>query len=130
MVRRGWVADAEEDRLHGRDQTGEEMPDWVADKKRRAEKIRNAKAELEAEAKAAAEAKLKAATEAQQKREAEGRKKSGRKAAPPATEPNHRDQSRPQARAAIGGLRLLLGGQSRGAGEPQHRWLCGDRPSP
>src|SRR5271170_5901502 len=51
------AADAEEDKLHGRDQTGEEMPDWVADKKRRAEKIRNAKAELEAEAKAAAEAK-------------------------------------------------------------------------
>jgi hypothetical protein len=54
------AADAEEDQLHGRDQTGEKMPDWVADKKRRAEKIRNAKAELEAEAKAAAEAKLKA----------------------------------------------------------------------
>jgi site-specific recombinase XerD len=35
-----------------------------------------------------------------------------------------------QARAAVGGLRLLLRGQSRGAGEPQHRWLCGDRPSP
>jgi hypothetical protein len=50
--------------LHGRDQTGEEMPDWVADKKRRAEKIRNAKAELAAEAKAAAEAKLKAEAEA------------------------------------------------------------------
>src|SRR5580658_1895486 len=58
------AADAEEDHLHGRDQTGEKMPDWVADKKRRAEKIRNAKAELEAEAKAAAEAKLKAEAEA------------------------------------------------------------------
>src|SRR5665811_282469 len=52
------AADAEEDKLHGRDKTGEEMPDWVADKKRRAERIRQAKAELEAEAKAAAEAKL------------------------------------------------------------------------
>jgi hypothetical protein len=30
------------------------MPDWVADKQRRLEKIRKAKAELEAEAKAAA----------------------------------------------------------------------------
>src|SRR5580692_11752311 len=39
------AADAEEDQLHGRDQTGEKMPDWVADKKRRAEKIRNAKGE-------------------------------------------------------------------------------------
>jgi hypothetical protein len=31
---------------------GEELPDWIADKKRRAERIREAKAELEAEAKA------------------------------------------------------------------------------
>jgi transposase len=76
------AADAEEDQLHGRDQTGEKMPDWVADKKRRAEKIRNAKAELEAEAKAAAEAELKAEAEAAEKREAEGRRKPGPKARP------------------------------------------------
>jgi hypothetical protein len=53
-----WLAvaeatDAEEDKRYGGDKTGEEMPDWVADKKRRAERIRQAKAELEAEAKAA-----------------------------------------------------------------------------
>src|SRR5271170_3422558 len=47
------AADAEEDKLHGRDKTGDEMPGWVADKKRRAERIRKAKAELEAEAKGA-----------------------------------------------------------------------------
>src|SRR5450755_3516803 len=64
MEKRATEPEAEEDQLHGRDQTGEEMPDWVADKKRRAEKIRNAKAELESEAKAAAEAKLKAEAEA------------------------------------------------------------------
>jgi hypothetical protein len=58
------AADAEEDKLHGRDKTGDEMPEWVADKKRRAETIRKAKAELEEEAKAAAEAKLKAEAEA------------------------------------------------------------------
>jgi hypothetical protein len=81
------AADAEEDKLHGRDQTGEEMPDWVADKKRRAEKIRNAKAELEAEAKAAAEAKPKAEAEAAEKREAEGRRKRG-----PTTEPDAKAQ--------------------------------------
>jgi hypothetical protein len=28
------AADAEEDKLHGRDKTGEEMPAWVADKQR------------------------------------------------------------------------------------------------
>jgi transposase len=81
------AADAAEDKLHGHDKTGEEMPDWVADKKRRAEKIRQAKAELEAEAKAAAEAKLKAAAEAEAKCPAEGRRKGGRQAAPPAIEP-------------------------------------------
>jgi len=86
------AADADEDKLHGHDKTGEEMPDWVADKKRRAEKIRQAKAELEAEAKAAAEAKLQAAAEAEAKREAEGRRKGGRKAAPPSTEPEPKAQ--------------------------------------
>jgi transposase len=86
------AADAKEDKLHGRDNTGDEMPEWVADKKRRAERIRQAKAELEAEAKAAAEAKLKAAAEAAEKREAEGRRKGGRKAAPPSTEPDAKAQ--------------------------------------
>jgi len=86
------AADAKEDKLHGRDKTGDEMPEWVADKKRRAERIRQAKAELEAEAKAAAEAKLKAAAEAAEKREAEGRRKGGRKAAPPSTEPDAKVQ--------------------------------------
>jgi hypothetical protein len=85
------AADAEEDKLHGRDKTGDEMPEWVADKKRRAETIRKAKAELEEEAKAA-EAKLKAEAEAQEKREAEGRRKPGPKAAPPSTEPDAKAQ--------------------------------------
>src|SRR2546428_9192676 len=82
------AADAEEDKLHGRDKTGDEMPEWVAAKKRRAERTRKAKAELEAEAKAAAEAKLKAAAEVEEKREAEGRRKGGLKAAPPSSEPD------------------------------------------
>ena len=47
------AADAEEDRLYGH-KRGNEMPAWVADKEKRLEKIRQAKAELEAEAKAAA----------------------------------------------------------------------------
>ena len=86
------ATDAEEDKRYGADKTGEEMPDWVADKKRRAERIRQAKAELEAEAKASAEAKLKAAAEEQQQREAEGRKKPGRPAAPPSTTPDPKAQ--------------------------------------
>lgn len=86
------ATDSEEDKLYGADQSGAEMPDWVADKKRRAERIRQAKAELEADAKALAEAKLKAAAAAQQQREAEGRKKSGRPAAPPSTTPEPKAQ--------------------------------------
>ena len=86
------AAGAEEDKLYGRDKTGEEMPDWVADKKRRAEAIRAAKAELEAEAEAAAEAKAKEEAAAEQKRQAEGRKKPGPKAAPPSGEPDPKAQ--------------------------------------
>lgn len=43
--------DREEDELYGADKRGDELPDWVADKQKRLEKIRQAKAELEAEAK-------------------------------------------------------------------------------
>jgi Transposase domain (DUF772)/Transposase DDE domain len=86
------AADAEEDKLHGRDKTGEEMPKWVADKQKRAQRIRQAKAELEAEAKAAAEAKLTAEAEAEKKRQAEGRKKPGKPAAPPSSEPDPKAQ--------------------------------------
>jgi len=46
------AADAAEDAQHGADRRGCEMPDWMADKQRRLERIRAAKAQLEAEAKA------------------------------------------------------------------------------
>lgn len=45
--------DEEEDRRHGGRRRGDELPQWVADKERRIEKIREAKAALEAEARAA-----------------------------------------------------------------------------
>ena len=86
------AADAEEDKLHGRDKSGDEMPNWVADKQRRAAKIRQAKAELEAEAKAEAEAKLKEQAAEDEKRQAEGRCKGGRKAAPPSATPDAKAQ--------------------------------------
>ena len=86
------AVDAEEDKLYGRDKRGDELPDWVADKQKRAEKIRAAKAELEAEAKAAAEAEARARAEAEAKRQAEGRKKPGKPAAPPSPEPDPKAQ--------------------------------------
>ena len=79
----GWMdaaaaTDGSEDAAFGRDNSGDEMPNSVADKKRRTEKIRTAKAELEAEA--------------EKKREAEGRKKRGRPAAPPSEDPDPKAQ--------------------------------------
>lgn len=85
------AADAEEDKLYG-DKRGDEMPDWVADKQKRLEKIREAKAALEAEAKAAAEAECKTRAEAEDKRQAEGRKKTGKPPAPPKAEPDGKAQ--------------------------------------
>jgi transposase len=85
------AADAEEDRLYG-DKRGDEMPDWVADKQKRLEKIRQAKAALEAEAKAAAAEEERRRKQAEQKRLAEDRKKSGRTPAPPKTQPDGKTQ--------------------------------------
>jgi transposase len=50
-------ADAAEDAALGADRRGDEMPGWMRDKQRRLERIRAAKAELEAEARAAEAAK-------------------------------------------------------------------------
>jgi transposase len=85
------AADAEEDRLYG-EARGEEMPDWVADKQKRLEKIRQAKAELEAEAEAAAAQEQRRRDQAEDKRLAEGRKKNGRTPAPPKREPDGKRQ--------------------------------------
>ena len=85
------AADAEEDKRYG-DKRGDELPDWVADKQRRLEKIRQAKAELEADAKALAEEEERRRAAAEEKRLAEGRKKSGRTPAPPKPEPDGKAQ--------------------------------------
>jgi transposase len=87
----GWLtaaeaADREEDKLYG-DRRGDELPDWVADKQKRLEKIRQAKAELEAEAKAAAEEERRRRQKADEERQAAGRTRSGPPPAPPSDEP-------------------------------------------
>ena len=48
---RAEATDAEEDGAYGADRRGDELPDWVANKQARLERIREAKATLEAEAK-------------------------------------------------------------------------------
>jgi transposase len=97
------AADAEEDRLYG-NKRGDEMPDWVADKEKRLQKIREAKAELEAEAKAAAEAEQRRRQEAEEQRKAQGRKKTGKTPAPPKEEPEGKTQRNftdPQSRILL-----------------------------
>ena len=86
------AADAEEDRAFGKDKRGDELPDWVTDKHKRLEKIRAAKAALEAEAEAAAEEKARAQAEAEAKYKAAGRKKPGKKPRPPRREPDGKAQ--------------------------------------
>jgi hypothetical protein len=85
------AADRQEDKLYG-EARGDELPDWVGDKEKRLEKIREAKTALEVEAKAAAEAQSKARAEADARRKAEGRKKTGKPPAPPKTEPDGKAQ--------------------------------------
>lgn len=55
--RKGEQIDAAEDEEYGVDRRGDELPEWVTDKTKRLQKLREAKAELEAEAKARAEEK-------------------------------------------------------------------------
>ena len=85
------AADREEDKRLG-DKRGDEMPTWVANKQQRLEKLRAAKAELEAEAKAAAEQEARRRAEAERQRLAESRKKNGRTPAPPSPEPDGKAQ--------------------------------------
>src|SRR5258705_7140520 len=77
----GWMKkaaaqDAAEDRQHGGDRRGDELPDWVANKERRVGKNRQAKAALGGEAQAAARGPGGG-------RESEAAAKRGRKRRPP-----------------------------------------------
>lgn len=88
----GWFAkaeaiDAQEDAAYGPDRRGDELPDWVKDKQKRLEKIREAKAALEAEARTAAEQRKAGNEEKNDKK-----RKGGRKPKTPPGVPKDRDQ--------------------------------------
>jgi transposase len=90
-----WLAqaaqtDKAEDRQFGAAKRGDEMPDWMANKEKRLEKIRAAKAALEAEAKADAQAK--AASKPDNEGCGEGKAKPGRKPKPVTAEPDKKAQ--------------------------------------
>jgi hypothetical protein len=71
--------DREEDRLYGKGRTGDELPAWTRDKAKRAQKVREAKAALEAEAKAAA-AEQKGTQEGAQEKKPARRERARRRA--------------------------------------------------
>jgi transposase len=86
----GWMAQAEqadvaEDQQFGEKRRGDELPAWVANKQRRLDKIRQAKAALEAEARAAAAAKRGDDDDGSQQRP-------GRQSEPPAARPADKAQ--------------------------------------
>ena len=86
------AADAADDAEFGRDRRGDELPDWVADKKARIAKIQAAQAELESEAKAMADEERRRRAEADAKREVEGRKRTGKPPAPVSDAPDPKAQ--------------------------------------
>ncbi|MGY4362848.1 hypothetical protein ACVWZR_002028 [Bradyrhizobium sp. i1.3.1] len=84
-------ADRAEDRQLGASKRGDEMPEWMANKEKRLEKIRTAKAALEAEAKA--KAKAKAASKPGDDGSGDGGKgRPGRKSKPVTAEPSDKAQ--------------------------------------
>jgi transposase len=88
-----WLAqaaqtDKAEDRQLGASKRGDEMPEWMANKEKRLEKIRTAKAALESEAKA--KAKAKAASKPDDGSGGTGRP--GRKSKPVTAEPSDKAQ--------------------------------------
>lgn len=90
--------DAEEDALYGKGKRGDELPAELSRRESRLEKIREAKAALEAQAKAAAEAKAaeaKAKLEERARKEAETGNKPGGK---PPTVPNP-EEAKPEPKA-------------------------------
>ncbi|MGY4498401.1 hypothetical protein ACVWYH_002332 [Bradyrhizobium sp. GM24.11] len=93
-----WFAEAAqtdkaEDRQFGASKRGDEMPDWMANKEKRLEKIRAAKAALEAEAEAKAAADAKAAAKPDDEGSSDGGKaKPGRKTKPVTAEPSDKAQ--------------------------------------
>ena len=106
------AADAEEDARLGAAR-GDEMPEWVKDKTRRLEKIREAKAALEAEAKAA-----QAAKDAAQAASGKPPRKGGRKPKTPPGTPEDKAQRNftdPQSRIMKGKDGFLQGYNAQAA---------------
>ncbi len=125
----GWMKkaaaqDAAEDRQHGGDRRGDELPDWVANKERRLAKIREAKAALEAEAQAAAGQGAGEDSEAAAKR--------GRKCPPPSGVPEdnaQRNFTDPESRIMKTKDGFIQGYNAQAAVDAEHQIMTRSRPT-
>ena len=109
LLRRAQAADEEEDRRYGKDKRGDELPEELAFREGRLEKIREAMAALEAEAQAAAE-----------RAEAEGRKHPGvpdDKSQRNFTDAESRIMPGPRREGLPAGVQLPGGGGQRSPGD-------------
>jgi transposase len=88
VLREGVAVDEEEDRLFGRNNRGDELPEGFRTKRERLERLRKAKAELEEEARRRAEAQTRKAEARKEKERKLGRKLPGRKPKAPASGPD------------------------------------------
>ena len=118
-LREAEAVDAREDQAHGEASRGDELPEWVADKSRRLEKIREAKAALEREAKAEAQAK------GHDPDDDEGdRPRRGRKPKTPRGTPKDKDQRNftdPESRIMKSGDGFIQGYNAQAAVDAEHQ---------
>jgi transposase len=118
-LREAEAVDRREDQAYGEARRGDELPEWVADKQRRLEKIREARAALEREAEAAARAKGRYPDDEEGSRPRRGRKPK----TPPGT-PKDKDQRNftdPESRIMKTGDGFIQGYNAQAAVDADHQ---------
>ena len=118
-LREAEAVDRREDQAYGEARRGDELPEWVADKQRRLEKIREARAALEREAEAAARAKGGYPDDDEGSRPRRGRKPK----TPPGT-PKDKDQRNftdPESRIMKTGDGFIQGYNAQAAVDADHQ---------
>jgi hypothetical protein len=128
----GWMAQAEaadaaEDAEHGPDRRGDETPDWMANKQRRLERIRAARAQLEAEAKAGPDAYDPDGPGPSSGMQERGERKSGPADAPPAKA--QRNFTDPDSRIMPSGGGFIAGYNGQIAVDAAHQIITAHRVS-
>ncbi len=123
-------ADAAEDAEHGPDRRGDETPGWMADKQQRLERIRAARAALEAEAKAVAEVKEAARPDPGVKADGTPCKRRGPKPARPPGTPEpaaQRNFTDPESRITLGRDGFIQGYNGQAAVDGKNQIIVAHR---